>query len=521
MVPPTTLQQESGGEHSVEDKANNGEAQAIVSHTLQECGCDQFQSTLRQTPAVAVQTIQELAEADGGSGDCEQEVRNHLRYRILEAMEAEVTLKSDRTAVFRATDRAAAPTGGSKTTLGGAEQPGACVDPGEGSQVTPVAPVVQIRIVGDTLVLCTPRPPQEDRARGSARKQTVRPPFRDHCAPSATLESCTGYRRAMGRTRAVPDNDSNSGSSSSETLPVGTTADGLPSRNQRSASPQRSSPRRRSPPRRGSPPPPEGPVPASVLRRLCGVSGELGEAAAQAFVEDHLFKSLPRENVSNLEVQAVASEHSRRQFLDAIRRDNAVRAGASSSVSASIAGGACARVKIAWHLPGSDSAAASIIDNGIRCDEDHCACGRYGRGGYVALSAAKANAYADASGEGGTRKLFMVLALPEEDVVKGERSLRPARTAADLPSHPTEYCFVDSSRLLCVYLITFTWVPTGRREKVVTAGARVSHIVSPSPPSARHRAGKCALPSGARRCQPHHSPRLRDAIADTAASAPR
>merc|ERR1711879_485457 len=115
----------------------------------------------------------------------------------------------------------------------------------------------------------------------------------------------------------------------------------------------------------------------------------------------------------------------------------------------------------------------------------------------------------------------MVLALPEGDVVKGERSLRPARTAADLPSHPTEYCFVDSSRLLCVYLITFTWVPTGRREKVVTAGARVSHIVSPSPPSARHRAGKCALPSGTRRCQPHHSPRLSDGIADTTASGPR
>jgi hypothetical protein len=81
----------------------------------------------------------------------------------------------------------------------------------------------------------------------------------------------------------------------------------------------------------------------------------------------------------------------------------------------------------------------------------------------------------------------MVLAFPDEDVLKGERGVRPARTAADLPNHPTEYCFVDSSRLLCVYLITFTWVPTGRREKVVTAGARVSHIVSPL--SSRNRAG--------------------------------
>jgi len=116
------------------------------------------------------------------------------------------------------------------------------------------------------------------------------------------------------------------------------------------------------------------------------------------------------------------------------------------------------------------AAAAAIETCGIRCDDGHCACGRYGRGGYVATSAAKANAYADSDGAGGWRHLFLVLALPEEDVVKGERGVRPPCTAADLPSHPTEYCFVDEDRLHCVCRMDYQWAPTGRRHKIATSG---------------------------------------------------
>jgi hypothetical protein len=349
-----------------------------------------------------------------------------------------------------------------------------------------------MRIVGDTLVLCEPL---NDVASGSPENAVLCPPFRDaaHWSPAA---------RAAVHTQADQDNDSTNVSSSMEELCASTNAEKIWSRTQRSTSP-----RRRSSPQWGSPRRPAGSVPMSLLRRLCGspdAGGELGEADARAFVEEQLFTSLPRENIANLEVQAVGSERSRRQFIETIQKDSASRSEGSSAASLLAA---CTRVKTAWHLPGSDAAAASIIESGIRCDEDACACGRYGRGGYVALTAAKANAYADASGEGGTRKLFMVFALPDENVVKGERGVRPAQTAADLPSHPTEYCFVNPARLHCVYLITFTWVPTGRREKVVTAGARVSHIVPPSPPC-RRRASKCALLSRARRCQPRQSSRL-------------
>merc|ERR1712151_710224 len=125
-------------------------------------------------------------------------------------------------------------------------------------------------------------------------------------------------------------------------------------------------------------------------------------------------------------------------------------------------------------------AVESILADGIRCDEETCACGRYGKGGYVAVSAIKANAYADASYEGNEdplRRMFLVLALPDRKIVQGVRGERPIRTAADLPSNPTEYCFVDAARLHCTCMISYRWISTGRREKYATAGARISHIV--------------------------------------------
>eukprot|EP00929_Paragymnodinium_shiwhaense_P022037 TRINITY_DN14205_c0_g1_i1.p1 TRINITY_DN14205_c0_g1~~TRINITY_DN14205_c0_g1_i1.p1 ORF type:complete len:859 (+),score=148.47 TRINITY_DN14205_c0_g1_i1:51-2627(+) len=195
------------------------------------------------------------------------------------------------------------------------------------------------------------------------------------------------------------------------------------------------------------------------IKRLC--QGELCGAEAEAFVEEQLFESLPAENVKQLQIEPIARDESREAFVDAVRRG----------------GGLWSRVRVTWHLAGSSQAAASIVEGGIRCDEENCACGRYGKGGYVALSAAKANAYADSCGLGGSRQLFMVLALPDEEVVLGKKGLRPERTAADLPSHPTEYCFVDASRLHCVFQLSYDWVPTGRREKVTTAVPRVSHVV--------------------------------------------
>lgn len=189
-------------------------------------------------------------------------------------------------------------------------------------------------------------------------------------------------------------------------------------------------------------------------------NGTLSAKEDQALVEDMLFHSLPPENVADLVVRQLRNEKSMQRFMQAFRED----------------GGRWQRVRATWHLAGSMEAVAAILESGICCDEAHCSCGRYGRGGYVASTAAKANAYGG-SEEGELRQLFLVLALPDEEVVRGERGTRPPRTAADLPSHPTEYCFVDSARLHCTCLLTYRWVPTGRREKVTTAGTRVSHIV--------------------------------------------
>mmetsp|Transcript_135052 Transcript_135052/g.269498 ORF Transcript_135052/g.269498 Transcript_135052/m.269498 type:complete len:799 (-) Transcript_135052:316-2712(-) len=177
-------------------------------------------------------------------------------------------------------------------------------------------------------------------------------------------------------------------------------------------------------------------------------------ANASATAEELLFHDLPSENVQALNITVLQDQNSRSAFLAKLQDD----------------GGKISRVRIAWHLAGGAAAAAAIETRGIRCDDGHCACGRYGRGGYVATSAAKANAYADSDGAGGWRHLFLVMALPEEDVVRGERGFRPPCTAADLPSHPTEYCFVDEARLHCVCRMDYQWAPTGRRPKVATSG---------------------------------------------------
>lgn len=183
----------------------------------------------------------------------------------------------------------------------------------------------------------------------------------------------------------------------------------------------------------------------------------IDEPAMIVCFENLLLESLPQENVQDMRLRFLFDEHSRTRLQEVLHEE----------------GGDLCRVKFAWHLAGSQEAAKSIETEGIRCDDGHCACGRYGRGGYVATSAAKAHAYADSEGQGGDRYIFLLMVLPEEDVLKGERGTRPSRTAADLPSFPTEYCFVDQSRIHCVCRIDYNWVPTGRRAKKTTAGGHV------------------------------------------------
>lgn len=167
-----------------------------------------------------------------------------------------------------------------------------------------------------------------------------------------------------------------------------------------------------------------------------------------------LFDSLPRENMKRVKATLLNNPRSLDRFVRLLRREG---------VDAS-------HVRFCWHLTGSAAAADAIQAGGIRCDGDQCLRGRYGPGGYVATCAAKANGYACSEGVGGERHLFLVLALPGDRVVRGTRGVRPPCTAADLPSHPTEFCFVDSARLHCACRFDYVWAPTGRRPKVKTAG---------------------------------------------------
>lgn len=170
--------------------------------------------------------------------------------------------------------------------------------------------------------------------------------------------------------------------------------------------------------------------------------------------EELLFESMPRDNIQNLEITTLSNTRSWHAFQSMLAAE----------------GGRASRVRFTWHLAGSAAAAAGIQVDGLRCSGEHCFCGRYGRGGYVATSAAKANAYADSECEGTGRHLFLVLAIPEREVKIGESGTRPKCTVADSPNYPTEYCFVDEARLHCVCRVDYSWVPTGRRTKVATAG---------------------------------------------------
>jgi len=165
----------------------------------------------------------------------------------------------------------------------------------------------------------------------------------------------------------------------------------------------------------------------------------------ESIAERLLYNSMPRESVVNLSVARVGSRESREQFLRTLQCD----------------GGNWDNIAVTWHLAPSAAAAQAISRSGVRCEEEHCMCGRYRLGGYVALSAAKANAHPDISRNNDLRHMLLVLALPGPLVVQAERGIRPPCTAADNTQCPTEYCFIDPSRLYCACSLTYQWTPTG------------------------------------------------------------
>lgn len=195
---------------------------------------------------------------------------------------------------------------------------------------------------------------------------------------------------------------------------------------------------------------------SQAVRELAQVFLNPGSDSAmlRLAAQELLFESMPYDNVQNLKITPLSNARSWHAFQSKLTAE----------------GGKVSRMRFTWHLAGSAAAASGIQAEGIRCSGEHCFCGRYGKGGYVATSAAKANAYADSGCEGGERHLFLVLAIPEREVRTGERGVRPQGTVADCAKYPTEYCFIDEARLHCVCRIDYQWVPTGRRTKVATAG---------------------------------------------------
>lgn len=182
-------------------------------------------------------------------------------------------------------------------------------------------------------------------------------------------------------------------------------------------------------------------------------------------IEGLFFETLPRDNVHNMRI-SLLGEHagSQQRFLRLLQAD----------------GGCWSRVRVGWHSTTSAEAAVGIEAEGIRCAKGQCSSGRYGLGGYVALTAAKANAYGtDSVGESIERHVFVVLALPDEDLVPGVRGQRPRCTAADSLDHPTELCFVEEARLHCVAHIRYSWLPTRRRMRLADLDRLALFVRSP------------------------------------------
>jgi len=94
----------------------------------------------------------------------------------------------------------------------------------------------------------------------------------------------------------------------------------------------------------------------------------------------------------------------------------------------------------------------SILQNGLI--PSLCATGAYGKGSYVATHAGMAHQYADPDANG-WRHMVVVLVVVGRHAVKGRGGVQTAVTAMDNVLNPSQYCFVDASRLYISHLIKY------------------------------------------------------------------
>lgn len=83
-----------------------------------------------------------------------------------------------------------------------------------------------------------------------------------------------------------------------------------------------------------------------------------------------------------------------------------------------------------------------------------CSTGAYGIGAYVGAHAGTAHQYADPD-ESGLRHMCVVLVVVGGDAVQGQKEVLASSTGMDRLFNPTQYCFVDESRLYVSHVITY------------------------------------------------------------------
>jgi len=107
--------------------------------------------------------------------------------------------------------------------------------------------------------------------------------------------------------------------------------------------------------------------------------------------------------------------------------------------------------------------ADKVVNHGL--DTSICQTGAYGRGAYVGTHAGIAHQYADPDANG-LRHMCVVLVVLGSQVVKGREGEREKVTATDRLVNPTQYCFVEDSRLLVSHLIVYRVPPGGGRRRI-------------------------------------------------------
>lgn len=151
-----------------------------------------------------------------------------------------------------------------------------------------------------------------------------------------------------------------------------------------------------------------------------------------ATVRRLFFDSVPEACVEIGRMQQVLQPRLLRQFLRRVAKSHA-------SVEATFHGTKGELVK-------------GIMERGLT--PSLCTTGAYGRGAYVGTHAGIAHQYADPDGRG-WRHMCVVLVSVGRDVCKGQEGVQVGVTSMDRLRNPTQYCFVDETRLYVSHVITY------------------------------------------------------------------